>query len=93
SFSGQFTYFDDGMGACGHESQPGDFIVAMNSGQYDGGKYCGQTISITYNGKTAQATVVDECPGCGPNGLDMSTGLFQFFAPESKGVLEGTWSF
>lgn len=93
SFSGQFTYFDDGMGACGQESQPGDFIVALNSGQYDGGKYCGETITITYNGKTTQAKIMDECPGCGDGGLDMSTGLFKFFASESVGVLEGTWSF
>lgn len=92
-FSGQFTYFNDGMGACGQESSPSDFIVALNSAQYDGGKYCGQTITITYQGKSCQATIVDECPGCGYGGLDMSTGLFQFFAPESVGVLQGSWSF
>ena len=34
-----------------------------------------------------------QCPGCPYGGLDMSRGLFDFFAPESQGVLYGTWSF
>ena len=34
-----------------------------------------------------------KCPGCPYGGLDMSTGLFQFFAPLSVGVLYGSWVF
>ncbi|KAG1756455.1 RlpA-like double-psi beta-barrel-protein domain-containing protein-containing protein [Suillus paluster] len=89
----RFTYYADGLGACGSTNQPGDFIVALNSAQYGGGQYCNQMITITVNGMTAQAQIVDECPGCPSTGLDFSQGLFQYFAPLSSGVLYGTWSF
>lgn len=32
-----------------------------------------------------------QCPGCPPGGLDMTQGLFQFFAPISDGVIYGSW--
>jgi hypothetical protein len=44
-------------------------------------------------GKTAMAEIVDECPGCGAGGLDLSHGLFEHFAPDTKGVLSGSWRF
>lgn len=48
---------------------------------------------MTYNGKSTSATIMDECPGCPYGGLDLSRGLFNFFASESEGVLYGTWNF
>jgi hypothetical protein len=33
-----------------------------------------------------------QCPGCPPGGLDMTEGLFEFFASTSVGVLTGDWS-
>ncbi|KAG2349575.1 hypothetical protein BDR05DRAFT_994593 [Suillus weaverae] len=89
----RFTYYADGLGACGTTNQPGDFIVALNSAQYGSGGNCYQMITITVNGLTAQAQIVDECPGCPYAGLDLSEGLFQYFAPLGSGVLYGTWSF
>ncbi|KAF9227871.1 hypothetical protein BS17DRAFT_726484 [Gyrodon lividus] len=89
----RFTYFADGLGACGATNQPSDFIVALNSAQYNGGQYCFQMITITANGKTTQAQVTDECPGCPYGGLDFSQGLFEFFSDLSAGVLYGTWNF
>ncbi|KAJ7940821.1 hypothetical protein B0H13DRAFT_32994 [Mycena leptocephala] len=50
-------------------------------------------IEIKYNGKTAQAQVVDECPGCPWGALDFSTGLFDHFASEDLGVIYGSWEF
>lgn len=35
-------------------------IVAISKLQYEGGKHCGETITITAKGKTAQATIMDE---------------------------------
>ncbi|EIW84969.1 plant expansin, partial [Coniophora puteana RWD-64-598 SS2] len=87
------TFFADGLGACGATNSPSDFIVALNSAQYGSGGYCFQMITITYNGKTTQAQITDECPGCPYGGLDMSTGLFDFFADPSAGVIYGEWSF
>jgi len=89
----QFTFYQDGLGACGKTNKPSDFIVALNSQQFDGGSHCFETISITIGGKTNQATIVDECMGCGFNNLDFSQGLFDFFGSEAAGILYGSWSF
>ncbi|KAH7912137.1 RlpA-like double-psi beta-barrel-protein domain-containing protein-containing protein [Hygrophoropsis aurantiaca] len=89
----RFTYYADGLGACGGTNQPGDFIVALNSAQFDSGSYCGKSITITVNGKTTGAIIADRCPGCPYGGLDFSDGLFTFFALESVGVLYGSWYF
>ncbi len=51
----------------------------MNSIQFNN-NLCGQTITISYGGKSTQASVQDECPGCPDQGLDLSEGLFSFFA-------------
>ncbi|EIN07546.1 hypothetical protein PUNSTDRAFT_103565 [Punctularia strigosozonata HHB-11173 SS5] len=92
----RFTFYDVGLGACGINNVPSDFIVALNSAQYGGGypgPHCFAMITITVNGKTAQAQITDECPGCPYGGLDFSRGLFDHFADESVGVLYGEWSF
>lgn len=34
-----------------------------------------------------------QCPGCPYGGLDLSRGLFDFFASEDLGVVTGSWSF
>ncbi|KAJ7361721.1 RlpA-like double-psi beta-barrel-protein domain-containing protein-containing protein [Mycena albidolilacea] len=88
----KFTFYDAGLGACGRTNSGNDFIVAMNVPQFNGGTVCNKEITITYNGKTAKATVVDQCMNCPYGGLDFSRGLFNFFAHESQGVIYGTLS-
>jgi len=92
----RWTFYDVGTGACGKFNVPSDFIVALNSAQYGGGypgPECFKQIGMSYNGKYTVATIMDECPGCPYGGLDLSRGLFDFFAPESDGVIYGTWNF
>jgi len=92
----RWTFYDVGQGACGQVNVASDFIVALNSDQFGSGypgPYCFQQITMTYNGQTTTATIMDECPGCPYGGLDLSRGLFDFFAPESAGVIYGTWNF
>ncbi|OCH95592.1 hypothetical protein OBBRIDRAFT_767414 [Obba rivulosa] len=92
----RFTFYETGLGACGQTNTDSDFIVALNTPQYGNsypGPNCFRQITITANGKTTTATIMDECPGCPYMGLDMSPGLFSFFADESVGVLTGTWSY
>lgn len=80
-------------GSCGQFHQNSDFTVAMNIAQMNKGSMCFKTIRMTYGGKTTIATVSDTCPGCPPNGLDLTEGLFAFFAPASVGIIYGTWEF
>lgn len=92
----RWTFYDVGLGACGKHNVPSDFIVALNTAQFGQGypgPNCFKTITLSVNGKTAQATIMDACPGCPYGGLDLSRGLFKFFASESVGVLSGDWWF
>ncbi|THH06913.1 hypothetical protein EW145_g3750 [Phellinidium pouzarii] len=93
-FSGaRFTEYETGMGACGTTNSDNDFIVALNTAQYGSGQDCYKMISISYNGKTTQAQIVDECPGCPYGGLDLAPGLFSYFADISMGTIIGEWEF
>lgn len=94
SYSGRATFYDVGLGACGGYNVASDWIVAQNSAQYGSGypgPNCGKSITIQYGGKTAVATIQDECPTCPYGGLDMSRGLFDYFASESVGEFQMTW--
>ncbi|KAA1077262.1 hypothetical protein PGT21_001091 [Puccinia graminis f. sp. tritici] len=92
SFAGKATFFDPGLGACGGHNGPDDFIVALNVAQYTANKWCNKKIKIFFGGKSTVATITDECPGCPPNGLDMSPSLFEFFASKDVGVFYMSWS-
>ncbi|KAK7015006.1 RlpA-like double-psi beta-barrel-protein domain-containing protein-containing protein [Favolaschia claudopus] len=92
----RWTFYSTGLGACGGWNKDSDYIVALNQqtfGYSYPSKYCGKKISMSYNGKTTTATIVDSCPGCPDDGLDLSPGLFSFFASQDMGVIYGTWSF
>jgi len=94
--SGRGTFFYVGEGNCGWTSTDNQYVVAMSKSFYDtnGGSNCGQTLNISWGGKTATATMVDSCPGCGYYDLDMSPSLFEHFAKLSVGVLNGLeWHF
>ncbi|KAG6835415.1 hypothetical protein H0H93_001655 [Arthromyces matolae] len=91
-----WTYYNVGLGACGVINVASDFVVALNINQYGSGypgPNCFKQISMTYNGKTTTATITDECVTCSDEGLDLSVGLFEFFAPLDAGLIHGTWSF
>ncbi|KZO89894.1 hypothetical protein CALVIDRAFT_491240 [Calocera viscosa TUFC12733] len=94
TYSGRATFFDVGLGACGQNNVASDFIVALNTPQYGSGSpgpECFLMITITYNGITQQAQIMDECPSCNYGDLDMSRGLFDSFASEDLGEFQMTW--
>ncbi|KAL7422300.1 hypothetical protein Q5752_002946 [Cryptotrichosporon argae] len=96
TYSGRATYYAVGLGACGDYNSASDYIVALNSDQYGSGSpgpQCFKSITISYNGKTAVAEIMDECPSCSYGDLDLSEGLFDHFADESLGEFEMTWWF
>jgi hypothetical protein len=97
--TGDITYYDTGLGACGITSTNTDKVVALPHGlmgaQSNGNPYCGRTISITCEatGKTATATVVDKCMGCDNYSIDLSPGVFDELDSESVGRTTATWYF
>ncbi|KIY68069.1 hypothetical protein CYLTODRAFT_395906 [Cylindrobasidium torrendii FP15055 ss-10] len=94
--SGTATYFAVGLGACGDTNVDSDWIVALATNTYAGGSHCNQNVVITDNssGKTATATVKDECPSCADGDLDMSQSLFEYFrGSTADGVFDMSWDF
>ncbi|TFY71666.1 hypothetical protein EVG20_g1353 [Dentipellis fragilis] len=89
----RFTFYDVGEGACGGHSKDSDWVVALNANEYANGAHCWKPITLYYGGKSAKATIVDECPDCPKGALDLSRGLFDYFASEDKGVIYGSWNF
>ncbi|KAI0700524.1 RlpA-like double-psi beta-barrel-protein domain-containing protein-containing protein [Cerioporus squamosus] len=95
SRTGRGTWFNVGLGACGKTNKDSDKIIAISSDIYGSGKYCDDKVTIknTANGKTATATVRDECPSCGANDIDMSPSLFEELGDLDEGVLKVSWNF
>jgi hypothetical protein len=89
----RFSFYDvtAGQTACGGFYSNNDPVVALNAQQFDGGSHCGDSITITYKGTTRQATIVDECMGCGYGGLDLTENFFSQFASQDAGIIYGSW--
>lgn len=95
---GEITYYDTGMGACGWDNDgTTENVVALPAGlmgaQSNGNPYCGMTITISKGDKTTTAKVVDKCPGCSGNAIDLSRKAFLELADESVGRTEAEWWF
>ncbi|WWC71141.1 uncharacterized protein I206_105094 [Kwoniella pini CBS 10737] len=97
--TGQATYFEVGLGACGWWNVDDDYIVALNSDQYqrNGGSNCGQGIRLTNSdtGKSITVTVADECPTCADGSLDLSPAAFSELSGGNmgEGVFPISWHF
>lgn len=91
SYSGQMTYFNPGLGACGQTNGDNDAVAAVSTGVYSSGGACGKTATIHYNGKSTTAKVVDLCPSCATGNIDVSPSVFQKLSPLSAGRVDVTW--
>ncbi|KAI0781117.1 hypothetical protein BD413DRAFT_21571 [Trametes elegans] len=90
----RFTLFAVGQNACGSFDHDNDFIVAMNTHQWDGGSHCYEEITVEYQGKTANAKITDECMECPYAAVDLSPGLFSYLADgTAAGMVYGSWNY
>ncbi|PWN45906.1 hypothetical protein IE81DRAFT_275729, partial [Ceraceosorus guamensis] len=96
-YSGKGTYYNTetgNAGSCGNMLSNNAFTVAVAGGMMNSG-LCGKTVTISANGKTAQATIADTCPPgggqCFGSDLDMSPALFKYFGSLGLGVLQIQW--
>ena len=100
-FSGDGTYYDTGLGACGWTNTDTDFIAAIGHGLFDQytpngnpnrNTLCGKKIIAHYEGKSVEVTAVDRCEGCLPYDLDFSPAAFDQLADALLGRIQITWS-
>jgi len=90
--SGRGTWYYPGLGSCGGTNNNNQLVVAVSE-QFPGagGADCWKHVQINAGGKSVTAQIVDSCPGCGPNDLDMSPATFEHLAPLSRGVVGIQW--
>ncbi|VUC30919.1 unnamed protein product [Clonostachys rosea] len=102
AYTGDMTYFHQGLGSCGQTKSDSDAVVALSALDYgewanpNEATVCGKWIKITAsNGKTARAQVWDKCPGgeCVSGGIDVSPSVFTQIADLSVGRLTVTWEY
>jgi expansin len=72
---------------CSIEPLAGDGLYAsLPPGQYGNGTDCGAYLTITGPRGSVQAEVVDMCPGCAADQLDLSTAAFARIQPLADGT-------
>lgn len=97
--SGDITYYDVGMGSCGHDdSGKGDSenIVAVSPGVMGGGddSACGRKVTIKGPNGEVTAIVRDKCVSCGNGSIDVSAKVFKDVVGDlGVGRSAVTWSF
>ncbi|KAL8739004.1 MAG: hypothetical protein Q9181_000286 [Wetmoreana brouardii] len=97
--SGDITFYDTGLGACGWTNDgTAENVFALAHGmmgeQSNGNPFCGRSAEIELDGKKAVGKLVDKCGGCEGQSIDLSHKLFQALAPESMGRISGVkWHF
>ncbi|KAI0407705.1 RlpA-like double-psi beta-barrel-protein domain-containing protein-containing protein [Xylaria palmicola] len=90
-FSGDMTYYEPGLGACGETNSDSELVVALAPAQAEGN--CGKYITISKDGKTIDAKIVDKCMGCASGAIDVSSTVFKSLADLSVGRTTVDWSF
>lgn len=101
TYTGDFTYYAVGMGACGQTSSESDKMVAISESIFDsysaesGGNpnknpVCGKMVNITAkNGEQYQAQVLDRCTGCAEADLDFPETFFNTLTDNGDGRVGG----
>ncbi|KAF2184452.1 hypothetical protein K469DRAFT_709216 [Zopfia rhizophila CBS 207.26] len=104
-YHGDLTIYDNtgAAGACGKAVHDTDKIVALAQSTWGKSTYdvmtgeatnpwCGKKITISYKGKTVDATIMDMCPGCSGADIDLSLSLWkELTGLDEKTRLQGDW--
>ncbi|KAL5371318.1 hypothetical protein DPSP01_014353 [Paraphaeosphaeria sporulosa] len=102
TFTGDLTYYNPALGACGIESNDDSPIVAVSHFTFDAvqigsdpnqNPLCGKKIRARRrreDGKTVSVdlTVVDRCTGCQPTDIDVSPTMFDRLADHDLGRIQ-----
>ncbi|KAI1371746.1 RlpA-like double-psi beta-barrel-protein domain-containing protein-containing protein [Hypoxylon crocopeplum] len=107
-FTGDLTYYDPALGACGVQSSSSENIVSVSHIIFDAASQgsdpnsnplCGMKIRVTRDfveagagNRSVDVTVVDRCVGCQATDLDLSVAVFTQLAPQNSGRVLGSWA-
>jgi expansin len=99
SNSGQVTYYGGNLrgGMCSFSTYnpPGNvYLTAISDANWNGSSACGVCVRVAGPAPAhtqITAMVVDQCPGCGTNHLDLFPDAFARLANPSAGIIPVTW--
>lgn len=105
-YTGDFTYYEPGLGACGVTSSSSDDIVSISHFVFDAAQsgsdpnqnpLCGKKLRAKRvkegsGERSVDLTVVDRCVGCKSTDIDVSLSVFKKLADEDLGRVTVTWS-
>ncbi|XRM46938.1 hypothetical protein ABZX51_009955 [Aspergillus tubingensis] len=98
-YSGEATFYGGNVsgGTCSftdYTIPSGLFGTALSSQRWDNAAECGSCVEVTGpSGTKIKAMVVDECPECDSNHLDLFESAFSKLADISKGVISIDWEY
>lgn len=82
------TFYDaDGTGHCGYDVAPDRMVVAVASADWAGSAHCGRCLQVWGPEGMVIVRVVDSCPTCGPDHLDLSAEAFDLVADPQQGIV------
>ncbi|KAL6708153.1 hypothetical protein ACN47E_003337 [Coniothyrium glycines] len=97
SNKGKATYYGGNVdgGMCsftGYTIPSGLYGTALSDSNWAGAGNCGACVEVTGPaGNKITAMVVDQCPGCGPNHLDLFPTAFSKLDNPNKGIIDVSW--
>ncbi|KAL3446196.1 RlpA-like double-psi beta-barrel-protein domain-containing protein-containing protein [Aspergillus insuetus] len=100
-YTGDLTYYDPGLGSCGITSTASEKICAVSHVLFDAtmtsanpntNPICGKKLRIRRGDRTVDVAVVDRCPGCNTNDLDVSSAVFEELGDLAEGRVLIDWS-
>ncbi|CAG8572351.1 6104_t:CDS:1 [Ambispora gerdemannii] len=101
-YTGQGTYYNPGLGACGQYDDDNSAIVALAAPDFDAetpngnpnrNRLCNRYIRIYYNNRSVEGMVRDRCPECSSGDVDMSPAMFDNLANRNLGRISISWQF
>ncbi|KAL4940041.1 RlpA-like double-psi beta-barrel-protein domain-containing protein-containing protein [Aspergillus oleicola] len=100
-YTGDLTYYDPGLGSCGISSSSSEkicavshtlFDAALTSGNPNENPLCGLKLRIRRGESSVDVTVVDRCPGCEVDDLDVSSSVFEELGDLAEGRVTVQWA-
>ncbi|KAL4991240.1 RlpA-like double-psi beta-barrel-protein domain-containing protein-containing protein [Aspergillus falconensis] len=100
-YTGDLTYYDPGLGSCGITSTSSEkicavshvvFDAALTSGNPNENPLCGLKLRIRRGERSVDVKVVDRCPGCNVDDLDVSSSVFEELGDLAEGRVTVEWA-
>ncbi|KJA22598.1 hypothetical protein HYPSUDRAFT_138870 [Hypholoma sublateritium FD-334 SS-4] len=98
--TGQATFFQPGLGACGIDNSATDLIAYVSTIVFDNvpgftgtntNPLCGLKATVTFEGKSIVVALTGACSSCQPGDLAMSPTAFSDLANLSLGRIDINW--